>query len=97
MKFQGDGGSRGPEPMAKKEFLKTSLVQKGDFIEAGDRTHGQEEQSWGCEQCLVLYFGAGGSRQKGGPQRDCDPVKQDSEMPEAWLLWSSGCFPSRRH
>ena len=51
--------------MAKKELLETSLVQKGDFIKAGDRTHGQEERSWGCEQCLVLYFGAGGSSQKG--------------------------------
>ena len=29
--------------MTKKEFLKMSLVQKGDFIEAGDRTRGQEE------------------------------------------------------
>ena len=25
----------GLEPMAKKEFLKMSLVQKGDFIKAG--------------------------------------------------------------
>ena len=30
-------GFMGPEPMTKKEFLKTSLVQKGDFIEDGDR------------------------------------------------------------
>ena len=33
MKFWGDGGGF-PEPMAKKEFLKMSLVQKGDFIKA---------------------------------------------------------------
>ena len=32
MGFWGDGGC--PEPMAKKEFLKTPLVQKGDFIKA---------------------------------------------------------------
>ena len=35
MKFFGwRWGSWGPEPVAKQEFLKTSLVQKGDFIEA---------------------------------------------------------------
>ena len=34
MKFWGDGGLWGPEMTAKKEFLKTSLVQKGDFIKA---------------------------------------------------------------
>ena len=33
MKFGGDG-LWGPEPMAKKEFLKASLVQKGNFIQA---------------------------------------------------------------
>ena len=53
--------------MAKKEFLNTSLVPKGDFIKARDRTHGQEEWSWGCEQCLVSYFGAGGVKSKGRP------------------------------
>ena len=37
MKFWGDG-SRGLELTAKKEFLKTSLVQKDDFIKA----HGQD-------------------------------------------------------
>ena len=34
MTFGDDGGSWGRELMARKEFLKTSLVQKGDFIEA---------------------------------------------------------------
>ena len=29
--------------MAKKEFLKMSLVQKGDLLKHGDRTHGQKE------------------------------------------------------
>ena len=32
----------GPELMAKKEFLKTSLVQKGDLLKHRDRTHGQQ-------------------------------------------------------
>ena len=36
MKFWDDGGgSWSPELTAKKEFLKMSLVQKGDFIKAG--------------------------------------------------------------
>nr|XP_060475687.1 uncharacterized protein LOC132669701 [Panthera onca] len=47
MKFWGDGGSWGPEPTAKKEFLKTSLVQKVILLKHGDRTHGQEELHWG--------------------------------------------------
>ena len=35
MKFWDDGGgSWSPELTAKKEFLKMSLVQKGDFIKA---------------------------------------------------------------
>ena len=37
------GGSWGLELTAKKELLKTSLVQKGDFIKHGDKTDGQEE------------------------------------------------------
>ena len=38
MKFWGEtGGSWGPEPMAKKEFLKTSVVQNGDFIKAWEQ------------------------------------------------------------
>ena len=49
MAFWGDGG--GLEPMAKKEFLKTSLVQKkgGILLKHRDRTHGQEELCWDCE------------------------------------------------
>ena len=33
----------GPEPTAKKEFFKMSLVPKGDFIKARGQDHGQEE------------------------------------------------------
>ena len=46
--------------MAKKEFLKTSLVQSGDFIRA------QEHDLWAgraalgpWEETLVIYYGVG--------------------------------------
>ncbi|XP_043410479.1 ribonuclease 8-like [Prionailurus bengalensis] len=47
MTFWGDGGLWGPEPTAKKEFLKTSSVQKVILLKHGDRTHGQELLHWG--------------------------------------------------
>ena len=39
----------GPETMTKKEFLKTSLVQKGDFIKA------QEQELWAGRAALGLW------------------------------------------
>ena len=44
-------GNRGLEPTAKKEFLKTSLVQKGDFI----KTWGQD--LWAGRAALRLGWG----------------------------------------
>ena len=43
--FGSGGGSS--ELMAKKEFLNTSFVQKGDFHKAWDSTPGQKELQWG--------------------------------------------------
>ena len=57
MKFWGDG-SRGLELTAKKEFLKTSLVQKDDFIKAQGQDHGQKKLHWACEEWLIIYSGA---------------------------------------
>ena len=45
MGFWGDGGC--PEPMAKKEFLKTPLVQKRDFIKAWEQDPWAEERHRG--------------------------------------------------
>ena len=51
--------------MAKKEFLKMSLVQKGDFI----KTRGQD--AWAGiaaldhEERLVLYYRVGGGKVQG--------------------------------
>ena len=42
MKFWGDGGG-GSELRAKKEFLKTQLVQKSDFLKAGGQDPRREE------------------------------------------------------
>ena len=42
MGFMGSGA------MAKKEFLKTSLVQKVVLLKHRDRTHGQKELNCKC-------------------------------------------------
>ena len=47
MRFLGvTVGFVGAEPTTKKEFLKTSLVRKGDFIEA------QEQDPWAGRAAL---------------------------------------------
>ena len=46
VKCWSDGGFVGLEPMAKEEFVKKSLVQKGDFIKARGQVHGQGELHW---------------------------------------------------
>lgn len=44
------GGSWCPELTAKYEFLKTLWLEKGDPVKHGDRTQGQNELPWGCEE-----------------------------------------------
>lgn len=34
----------------QERILEISLRLKGDFIKHGDRTHGQEELHWDCEE-----------------------------------------------
>ena len=66
MRFLGwQWGSWGLEPMAKKEFLKTSLVQKGDFMKA------QGQDPWAGRTTLGLWkvapyrlCGSGGGKVK---------------------------------
>ena len=48
MRFSGDGG--GSELTAKKKFLKTTSVQKGDFTKTQGQSCGQKELHWGCEE-----------------------------------------------
>lgn len=56
----------GSELMPKKEFLKTSLVQKKVILlKYGDKTHGQEELSWDCEERLTIYLAVGEIKIKG--------------------------------
>ena len=67
--------------MTKKEFLKTSLVLKGDFINAWDRTSGQEELPWDLEERLVIYYGVvGGNVQAKFPVR-FSYATEDSQIP----------------
>ena len=68
MKFWGDGGLWGPEPMAKKGFLKTSLVQKGDFIKARGQNPWAERASRNHKETLVIYLGVGEGRSRGSFQ-----------------------------
>ena len=50
MLVMGFWSGGGPEPMAKKEFLKMSLAQKGDFMKARGRDFGQRELHWGPDE-----------------------------------------------
>ena len=44
----------GLELTTKKVFLKSSLVQKDDFIKAQDRSYGQKKLHWGCKEWLRI-------------------------------------------
>ena len=46
--------------MAKKELLKYLWRIKGDFMKA----QGQELLPRGCEECLIIYLGVGGGKEK---------------------------------
>ena len=58
--------------MAKKEFLKTSLVQKGDFLKA-------KRAAPDAEETLVIYLGVGRGKVKGSFQRDFHMLKKITE------------------
>ena len=67
------------EPMIKKEFLKTSLVQKGDFIKARGRTHGQKELPQDPEERLVIYYGVGEGKVQEKFPKGFSYAKEDSQ------------------
>ena len=75
----------GPAPTTKKEFSKTSLGKKGILLKHGDGTQGLEELRWGCEEWLVLPYGVGEVKSKGGLQRDFDVLTRSPKLPEAQL------------
>ena len=73
-----------PQPRAKKEFLKTSLVQKGDFIKA------QGQGPWARKSCTgvvksdwLLYYGVGDGRANGKFPKRYSYAKEDSRILEA--------------
>ena len=79
------------ELTAKKEFLKMSLVQKGDFIKAQGQDLWVERAALGlCRVTAYILCSLGGSKAKreGGVQRDVDMLMRTPKVPEA-LLWSS--------
>ena len=66
MRLWGDGGVfMGSEPTAKKEFLKTSLVQKGDFIKVGGQDSWVGRAAPDPVERLVIYLGVGGDKVEG--------------------------------
>ena len=77
-RFGGDGFSRGPEPTAKNESLKTSLVQKGDFIKARGQDPWAGRAAWDQEQRLVIYYGAGVGQVQGKFPVRFSYAKEDS-------------------
>ena len=46
---------RGLEAMVKKEFLGVFKCKKIFLLNHEDRTPGQEELHWGCEEQLIIY------------------------------------------
>ena len=56
--------------MAKKEFLRCLWCKKVILLKHGDRTRGQKELHWGCEEWLVIYYGVREVKAKGGFQKD---------------------------
>ena len=69
--------------MAKKEFLKTSLVQKGDFIKARDGTRGQEELPRILRRDWVYSTGLGEVKSWGSFQGDFHMLKKTPRILEA--------------
>ena len=61
MGFWNGGGS---ELTAKKEFLKTSLVQKGDFIRARGQDLWAGRATLGLWRVTLVYYGVGGGKVK---------------------------------
>ena len=64
-----------------ERILQTSLVQKGGFIKAWDRTLGQKELHWGCEEWLVIYLGFGGGKDEGKFPKGLSYGNEDSQDP----------------
>ena len=58
----------GLEPMAKKEFLKMSSVQKGDFIKARGQDWWAERATRDHEERLVYTMGLGEVKSRGSFQ-----------------------------
>ena len=65
--------------MARKEFFKTSLMQKGDFIKAWGQDRGQEELPGHHEERLVIYYGVGGGKVQGKFLVIFSYAKEDSQ------------------
>ena len=60
MRFWGDGGVVGSRAYAHKEFLKTSLVQKGESIKARGQDPRAGRAAPGLEESLLIYYGVVG-------------------------------------
>ena len=88
-------GGGGLQPTAKKEFLRRSLVQKGDFTKA----RGQDPWAGRAARGLrgvthYILWSWGKERPKGSLQKDFHLLKRTLRTPGA-LLWSGeGWFPS---
>ena len=60
-----------------------SLVQKGGFVKARDRTRGQEELARDCKEKLVTHPGAGAGKGQGKFPEGFSHAKEDSQVPQA--------------
>ena len=78
----GWSGADGQERILEDVFGAKKMI----LLKHGNRTPGQKELSWGCEEWLVLYYGVGEVKSKGGLQKDFDMLQMTPKIPEALLL-----------
>jgi len=62
-------------------------VQNGGLLKHWDRTCGQKELLYhGCEGWLIIYYGVGGGKAKGGFQKNFDMLKRTYKILEGLPL-----------
>ena len=69
-----------------ERILETSLIKMVVLLKHRDRTCGQEELHWGCEEWLIIYLGVGRGKEKGNFQKNFHMLKRTCKILEALPL-----------
>lgn len=95
MMFWGDGECPwDPEPTAKKEFSKTSLVQKVILLKHGDRIRGQKELPQTLQRDWLYAWELGEVKSRGSFQRDFHVLKKTQGCRKPSHCQAQVVFPS---